>query len=206
MLKRTTILILCLISIGANAQDEKWDPETLKKARNAHQINYLTEVEKDVIFYSNLVRMNPPLFEKTFLLTYIKKNDIQPNKWIRSLKIALRKTKPMEQLTPKEDLFQAAKKHAIDMGKSGKVGHKSSKGKSFNDRFKHLRKSYNQLYENCNYGLIDGLSIVCDFLIDEDVKDAGHRKTLLNAELRYIGTSVRPHKEYLTNCVQDFGS
>jgi len=199
------ILLICTFTSVLFAQEEQWDKETLKKAKTAKQVTYLSEVEKEVIYYSNLARLNPPLFEKTFLVTYIKKNEIDPNKWIRSAVLALRKTKPMDVLAPKEDLYKAAKKHAIDMGKTGKFGHKSSKGKSFNDRFKHLRNSYNQIYENCNYGFSDGLSIVCDFIIDTDVPDAGHRNTLLNPELKYIGTSVEYHKEYLINCVQDFG-
>ena len=206
MLRSSFILLICLFTSVLLAQDEKWDRKTLKKARTASQLSYLTNVEKDVIFYTNLVRMNPLLFEKTFLQTYIKKNEMEPNRWIRSLKIALRKTEPMNELIPREDLYKAAKKHAIDMGKSGKIGHKTSRGKSFDDRMKHLYKAYQQVYENCNYGFADGLSIVCDLLIDMDVPDAGHRKTILNPALRYIGTSVQPHKEYQVNCVQDLGS
>ena len=205
MLKTTIILVLCLISIGVRAQEEKWDRATLKKAQTTKQSNYLSKVEKEVIYYSNLARLNPQLFEKTFLEAYIKKNGMEPNKWIRSARLALRKTKPMDVLTPKEDLYKAAKKHAIDMGRTGKIGHKTSRGKSFDVRMKSLYMSYELVYENCNYGLVDGFSIVCDFLIDLDVPDAGHRKTLLNAQLKYIGTSVEYHKEYLINCVQDFG-
>lgn len=206
MLKTTTILLIYLFSSVTFAQEEKWDQETLHLANNGDQLPYLTQVEKDVIYYSNLVRINPVLFEKTFLLAYIKNYHIEQSKWTRSCRSALRKTKPMKRLTPKEDLYKAAKKHAHDMGKTGKTGHVSSKGVSFDDRFEHLRKSYDQVYENCNYGFDGGLSIVCDLLIDEGVEDAGHRKTILNSNLHFIGTSVQPHKEYGVNCVQDFGA
>ena len=206
MLKAFSLFLIFLTPSVVIAQDERWDPETLAKAKTAKNITYLTDVEKDVIFYSNLVRLDSELFEKTYLQIYLKNNEIGQNKWVRALKITLRKTDPMNVLTPKKDLYEAAKKHATDMGKTGKVGHKTSKGKSFDYRMRDLYNLYDLVYENCNYGLPDGLSIVCDFLIDTDVPDAGHRKTILNAKLKYIGTSVEYHKEYFINCVQDFGS
>ena len=91
------------------------------------------------------------------------------------------------------------------MGLTGKTGHESSNGKSYTVRIKRLGRKYESLFENCQYGNEDGLSIVIDLLIDEDIDDTGHRKTLLNPAIQYVGTHISPHLVYKINCVQEFG-
>jgi uncharacterized protein YkwD len=59
--------------------------------------------------------------------------------------------------------------------------------------------------ENCQYGYNDGLSIVIDLLIDEEIPDLSHRKSLLNSEVKFIGVAIRKHKIYRYNCVIEMG-
>lgn len=184
----------------------EWDRRIIEEANTASNENYLSEEEKKVIFYTNLVRLDPKLFEKTYLANYLDSAKFRDSKWIFSLKKELKEAKPSEPLTPQKDLYEVAKAHAIDMGKSGKIGHVSSNGTYFSKRIEMLKKNYDFIYENCQYGYKDALSIVIDLLIDEGIQDFGHRKAILNPALKFTGASIQPHRRYRFNCVIDYGT
>lgn len=107
-------------------------------------------------------------------------------------------------LKPDEGLFKAARYHAKDTGKNGLVGHTSSNGQSFSKRLPKYVKDWSQLAENCSYGYQDAVSIVGQLLLDENVPSLGHRKSILNPKLEFIGVSIQPHTGYNYNCVMDF--
>lgn len=176
-----------------------WDKQILVKANTAREVGYLTDEEKKVIFYINLVRMDPLLFSKTYLQKFLDSSETKNNKWVISLKNSLEKAIPVKPLFPEEDLFEVAKKHAVEMGKSGRVGHDGYK-----TRTNQIENKYDRIAEDCDYGNSDGLSIVILLLIDEGVVDAGHRKAILEENHFYIGTSIQPHAVYLYNCVIEF--
>jgi uncharacterized protein YkwD len=62
------------------------------------------------------------------------------------------------------------------------------------------------VFENCQYGYGDALSIVIDLLIDEGIPSLSHRKSLLNPEVLYIGVSIKKHKTYVFNTVIELSS
>ncbi len=183
----------------------KWDKATLDKANTAKDASYLTDEEKKVIWYMNLVRLNPELFEKTYYKKFMDSTKAKPTSFTRSLENDLTvKYKPLGVYTPKEDLSEEAKDHAKDMGTSGKIGHFTSDGKSYEFRMKKLRNTYTETAENCDYAHKDALSIVMNLLIDENVGSVEHRKTILDKNLKYAGASIQPHKKEKWNCVIDF--
>jgi hypothetical protein len=51
---------------------------------------------------------------------------------------------------------------------------------------------------------LDPLAIVCDLLIDENVKTGAHRRLILNPELKYISVSIQAHKKYEYNTVIEY--
>lgn len=185
-----------------------WTKEVHAKANTAKDESYLNEQEKKVIYYTNLVRVNPKLFADTYLKNYLDstKSIFRKKKYIASLYKDLEKASPCPQLLPRRDLFDLAKRHSIDMGAHGKIGHQTSGGDPFSARIEELKKTYGFVYENCQYGYSDALSIVVDLLIDEDVADLGHRKTILNPTLKYAGASIQPHKKFRVNCVIDYAT
>ena len=124
--------------------------------------------------------------------------------YMRSLKKDMDKIKNLSMLQPDEGLSKASKYHAKDSGKNGLVGHTSSDGTAFSKRLPKYVKGWNRLAENCSYGYEDAVSIVGQLLLDEDVQSLGHRKSILNVELEYIGVSIAPHSQYRFNCVMDF--
>lgn len=160
--------------------------------------------ELKVLEYMNIVRTDPDYFKNKYLTPYLDSVKRKPDKWVRSLLKDLDKHKPCGKLVPQEDLHLEASKHAEDLGNSGKASHSSSKGLSYPKRTKYLLAKYSLVSENCQFGYIDPLSIVIDLLIDENIPDLGHRKTILNPELVYAGVSIKPHKKFGYNCVIEF--
>lgn len=182
----------------------QWTAKELAKANVATDPTLpLTEQERLVYLYVNLARLDGQKFFSTFVEPYFDIQKADQN-YYSSLKSDLAKVKGLTMLKPDVRLFLAAKEHAIEMGNSGRTGHKSQNGMSSSDRM----KKYADLKasaENCDYGSSEALSIVLQLLLDENVPSVGHRKNILSDEYDLMGVSIQPHKEYRYNCVQDFG-
>jgi len=185
-----------------------WNAETIAQANTAKDVSYMTEEEKKVIEIMNLARMKPAFFAETIgkiwkdmpkVDSYISVN-LKTNTWYLSLLRDLKKTKPTDPLYPNEELKKAAEYHAKDMGKSGRIGHNSSNGTSFEKRM----KKFQYVGENCDYGYNRAIDIVMHLLIDEGVPSLGHRYNILNRGFYEVGVSIQEHKKYNYNTVIDF--
>ena len=182
-----------------------WTEEEKKTALVNLKESGLTQTEKDVIYYINLVRINPQKFIKTTLSPYLNKHKSYSKKYIKSLKRDLAKQTPLLPLNHQQDLHLFAKHHSKTTGKSGKVGHQSIGFKNYTKRTKKLIKIYSYVGENIHYGSADAEKIVIDLLIDDGIKDVGHRKNILSSTFIYASASIQPHKKYRQNCVIEFG-
>lgn len=205
-----TILFLAFFLLIPSQYNETqaWTQEELEKANTAKDVKYLTEEEKKTIMLVNLARMDGKKYLQTYFQEY---NNTAYNKmasagsnYMRSLKKDLDKIKNLPMLEPDEGLYRASRYHAKDSGKNGLVGHTSSDGTEFSKRLPKYVKGWNRLAENCSYGYEDAVHIVGQLLLDEDVPSLGHRKSIINEELEYIGVSIAPHSKYRFNCVMDF--
>lgn len=203
-MKTLYIAGLLVLTISVNAQQgiyEQWDPEVLKMANTAADVEYMTEEEKKVVFFMNLARLDGSLFAETLLNAYVAQNQVENNSYLRTLYRDLKKVKDLQPLIPEEDLTSIAQGHATKSGKSGHVGHKG-----FNKRFDpFMGNPYTNVGENCSYGYDKAIDIVMTLLIDDGVKSLGHRENNLNPEFNSVGVAIRPHKGYRHNCVIDFG-
>ena len=208
-LKFTSLLLFLIISLSTFAQKitpfQSWNSRDLAKANSARKIKDVSFQEKKVILYINLARMNGGLFVDTYLKDYREDVRIPKNKHYRSLVKTLKEQEALPPLQPQEDLFKEAIKHAKEMGRTGKIGHRSASHKNFEERMKKFRKKYSKLKENNQYGDPDALSIVIYLLIDDEQESLVHRKTLLHKKLKYIGVGIRSHKEFRVNTSLLFG-
>ncbi len=194
-------LLFLSISIKTVFAQKAWTPEMLEKANSAKNIDYLTEEEKLVLFYCNLVRMNPRLFLDTYAKKYIDSTKSNTS-FTESLINTLSKTDNMEVLYPSSKLFAITKAHAIDFGKNGGMGHGN-----FKKRFEKYGREYNcEVGENCDYGFNKALDIVMRLLIDEKISNLAHRKNILNPKYKNSAVSIMKHKKYAWHCVIDFSS
>ncbi|MCK5137259.1 MAG: CAP domain-containing protein [Bacteroidales bacterium] len=204
MVRSLLVPLLLLLPAHLSSQEsvwDRWDAEVVQKLNTAGEAGYMTEEEKKVILFINMARHDGSLFAETFLETYMKTNDLENSRYIRSLFRDLKKLPDLLPLEPGEDLTAVAQGHAIKSGKTGHVGHID-----FNKRFKPLMGNpYQHVGENCSYGYEEAIDIVITLLIDEGIKEMGHRKNILNKSFNSVGVAIRPHKKYRVNCVMDFG-
>jgi uncharacterized protein YkwD len=165
-----------------------WDDPIYLAANSAKDADYLTEEEKQVFYYLNLVRMNPKLFAETYLRNLKNSNDSYESSLYSELQIL----KPLPVLQPNRKLFESAECHAKESGKRGVVTHKRYECTEY------------FMGECCYYGKTNSLGIVSALLIDQGVKSLGHRNICLDAGYTELGVSIQPHKTYEENCVLDF--
>lgn len=205
IMRRTVTIIFLFFSINSvSGQDQvwdQWDPELLEKANTAAEIKYYSDEEKKVVFFMNLARLDGNLFAETLLDAYVTANGIKNSSYLRSLYRDLRKVEDLPLLIPEADLTSIAQSHATESGRTGHVGHKG-----FEKRFEpYMGAPYTNVGENCSYGYANAIDIVITLLIDEGVKNVGHRVNILKPEFNSVGVAIRPHKKYRFNCVIDFG-
>jgi uncharacterized protein YkwD len=104
-----------------------------------------------------------------------------------------------------KDLYEVSYTHLTDIGEKGLTGHRGSKGRTFQKRVNELLKTYSAVSENVGLGFKYPLDNVIGLLIDDGVKDLGHRKAILSSDYNGVGVSLGNHKDYTYGCVMDFG-
>ena len=202
---KTLILFLLITTFSFSQKKykyDKWKVTELKAAKNYNAIRFLDSTEKEVLFYTNLVRINPKLFCETYLQEYIDINHLdRRNTYVASLIKMLNNSKPRGVLVADANLQEMAKTHAVSMGVKGLIGHNE-----FDKRIKkYLKGKFGMIGENCQYGYDEAINIFMSLLIDEDIPSLGHRENLFNSNFTSVGISFKPHKTYGSNCVMDFG-
>ncbi|MFT7612766.1 MAG: hypothetical protein ACI9J3_001730 [Parvicellaceae bacterium] len=184
-------------------QLEQWDEQQLKWSNNGSDKSYHSEFDKEIIFLTNLVRVNPKQFLKDILLPYYIENDIKINSYSGSLKIDLGKAESVLPLFTSKALSGCAMYMAEAMGKGGATGHVTPSGESLSDRAKKY-KLPTYLGENCSYAKETPLGVLMQLLIDDGVSSLGHRLNILRKGYANIGVATADHTTYGTNTVMDF--
>ncbi len=162
-----------------------------QKCNTAKESAFLSDDEKSVILYVNLVRHYPDLFLEKVVKPYAdslkyKRSD----KNVKSLLSDLSKAKPLKILVVDEKLYKIAKAFTQKQGKSGQTSH--------NIKEKYLDG------ENLSFGYETPLDIVMQLLIDENVPSLGHRRNILDPTYSTIAVSIGKHKRFSNICVMDF--
>jgi uncharacterized protein YkwD len=175
----------------------EWNKDVYLNLNTARDSNYLTGMEKDVIWILNMVRRDPQLFLRTVMLnpkSEFYQNPKYRNSYYTSLVKDLQKLKPNRKpLYPNQKLYLSAFCHALNSGKEGYVGH---------DRKWGCKTSFRG--ECCSYGFDDALDIIMQLLIDDGVPSLGHRSICLSTTYDELGVSIQPHIAYSYNAVLDF--
>ena len=198
---------------------DSWTEEELSRANTASNVNYLTDEEKKIIFYINLVRIDGPKFFDTYFQDYVEMHNQQMKKYsnfkdlkinrydpyYRGLKEDLKNVKNLSMLYPDETLSYISKQHGKDMARHNIAGHNSYDGRTMVNR---IAKYYPNrgMAENLAFGFSTGLANVSLLLLDQGVVDLGHRKNILNNTLglNIVGVSIQTHPHYKYSATMDF--
>lgn len=117
-----------------------------------------------------------------------------------------RAPKRLSRLAHAEGLSRAARDHALDLGRTGALGHIGSDGFGPDVRAKRHGTWDGMVAENIAFGPTEAEEIVIGLLVDDGVKDRGHREILLTHDLYFAGAACGPHPSYGTTCVMTYAT
>jgi len=209
------------VSAQSYASASRWTPEELERANTAKNTTYLNDEEKKIIFYMNLSRMDGTKFFNTYFQDFVNAYNIdmqqysnfddlrvnRKDKYYRGLEKDLKDIKGLSIFSPDETMTYIAQQHAKDLSKNNIAGHNSSDGRTVKDRISQYYPR-RAMAENLAFGFSKGLANVCMLLLDKNVPDLGHRKTILGTSynLTLVGVNIRKHPGYRYCAVIDFTS
>ncbi|MCR5455996.1 MAG: CAP domain-containing protein [Bacteroidales bacterium] len=216
-LKLLTLLVLValLIASTAHAQsfeekvkacESKWPAELLKRANTAKDADYLNDISKQSIYFVNLARLDGPLFDKTFMSTFVSDwNTATNNEAYKTLKEKLKNTKGLMPLKPNPQFCKASQYHADDTKKNS---HTSGDGTSATQRLVNKFGCISYTGE-CMAGATNydnGLRPILQWLIDGGHGPKyGHRQIVLNPHACNVGVGFVKHDNALDEFVYDIG-
>lgn len=176
---------------------------------NAEDISY------EVMMIINQVRKDPPFLIKDLedMSKHFKGLDFKPPgakviletqegaEAVLDAVAFLRKAKPVNPLLKSKELCKAAQKWADELGSKGSGSHGS-----LSSRIEAAlgKDAPGYRAENIAYGSKEPKDIVLQLIIDDGVKDRGHRKNLFSEMYEIIGVGYSTHKQMGAVCVIDF--
>ena len=208
------VLFLITLSLSVSAK-EATKERTLNTAAD---VNYLSDLEKEVIYEINLFRSNPSAYAQKYIaplaqyydkkiLHYPGDQSIMTKEGISALRECVRALKnaaPAPVLYPDKLLTKAANDHQKDQAKTGRTGHIGKDRSNSKERIERYGKWQVRIAENIAYGNSSAQQIVIFLLIDDGVKSRGHRTNLLQPDFKNVGVACGSHPRYNTMCVMDF--
>jgi hypothetical protein len=199
----------------ANPAGNNWDDS---KLNTAAQSNYLLQLEKEIIFEINKLRSNPARYATEYiaplaknykqkLLYYLGDKPLMTREGAGALNECvneLKRQKPLPLLYPSQGLSKAARDHVKDQSRTGQTGHRGNDRSDARTRIERYGHWKARIAENIAYGGHTAQQIVIYLLIDDGVRDRGHRKNFLNPDFQVVGVATGSHPEYQTMSVMDF--
>ncbi len=209
------ITIISVLSFTYLSATNSENDDRLNTAKN---VNYLSPIEKEIIYEINLFRSNPSQYAKTYieplarnykgkLFYYPNDKPLKTREGVRALHECVRELKKEKSLPimyPSKGLTRAAKDHVIDQSKTGKTGHIGKDKSDAKERIERYGTWDALIAENIAYGGKSARQVIIYLLIDDGVYNRGHRKNLLQPDFKTVGVSAGKHPVYEEMFVMDF--
>ncbi len=161
----------------------------------------------------NRARSNPPAYRKVLLSWRSRFNGKKAKLSDRLYLITqegtpaideairfLQKTRPVSTLKLSRGLTLAARDLVRDQGVKGTTGHQGSDGSTPYQRMSRYGKWQKIAGENIAYGPATAQAVVRDLIIDDGVRDRGHRINMFQPQFRLTGVACGYHRQYRVMC------
>ena len=112
----------------------------------------------------------------------------------------LRQTRPLPPLRMSEGMTLGARDHVKDQAPRGLMNHRGTDGTQAWDRVSRYGEWRAKISENMTFGPATPHDVVAALLIDDGISDRGHRKNILDPDVKVVGISCGPHKSYRVMC------
>lgn len=112
----------------------------------------------------------------------------------------LRSTKPLPPLRLSNGMTHGAHDHILDQAPRGLMNHKGTDGSMAWDRVSRYGRWLTKISENMTFGPASGHDVIAALLVDDGISDRGHRKNLLDPDVRSVGLSCGPHRTFRVMC------
>jgi hypothetical protein len=165
--------------------------EELNRARTDPR-RYATSLEGDLRFYRGNLFRRPT--DESALQT--REGTAAVLEAIESL----RKTKPLGALRSSSELTKSARDHVRGQAPRGLMNHKGTDGTMAWDRVSKYGRWETKVSENMTFGPATGRDVIAALIIDDGIKDRGHRRNIFDPEIKIVGVSCAPHKTYRLMC------
>ncbi len=185
------------------------------------QADYLSAVEKEVVLHLNMARTDPGKYAREYISPrrhYFagkvyhdpRSPHFEHGYWTREGQRAVREcvkvmknAKPAKALRPSESISIAAQAHARYQSRTGRVGHRGPNGSKPGTRLRQFGR-WRITGENISYGFNTASEIVACLLVDDGVRNRGHRSIILDPQFSIVGVAIEPHPVYKYVCVINF--
>lgn len=220
-MKTTVTLLLVLFFqvslaiVPKNPAHSGWEIHALNTAAEA---KYLSSLEKEIILEINKLRTNPKRYAEDYIAPLAKKYNrrllyypgdqpLLTKEGVNALYECvhdLKQQQPLAIIYPSEGLTRAARDHVNDQSRTGRTGHQGADRSTMRNRVERYGTWEKRIAENIAYGGKTARQIVIYLLIDDGVRDRGHRKNFLTPDFNVVGVATGSHPEYGIMSVMDF--
>jgi uncharacterized protein YkwD len=116
----------------------------------------------------------------------------------------LQRQTPLEPLRAMPSLAESARLHVADQSVTGAIGHRDSDGGGPLQRLARCGQWSGRAGEDISYGYTDPRTVVVTLIVDQGVRDKGHRKNIFSRDFHVAGVACGSHPRYGAMCVIDF--
>jgi uncharacterized protein YkwD len=213
--KRFAVMLLLVLVMGLIYGEEY--SSMLIPNDGVKELDFLADIEKEIIIELNKARSNPAAyaayleeFKNLYVGKYIYFAGRTPYvthegaSAVSEAIAVLKVTAPVPVLRVSRGLSAAAKAHIEEQSATGATGHSGADGSTPGERANRFGKWRKEVGENIDYGSADPREIIMLLIIDDGVKNRGHRQNIFKPGYGVVGVSFGPHQRYGNMCTLDF--